>query len=516
METVVVFDPAVTPLCGSRCLPVRIVAIVMEHNNNNNSSIPLVQQQQEVQQQEVQPQEVQPQQQEVEEELHSPQKSTLGPLSPEVDPAALLRPEGREADRAHTPLRHQRIGHGHRESPALTHNITTSQHHNTTGPLSWHPSSNCEEMKGGGRAARSEGTHVADVAQQQHQALPPHDGVVQEEDDEHDEVQDVEGHVSEQRPPGQVQHLPGEDGAHADHEQDVEDGRAHDGADAHVAVGDEDADQGGEELRGGASGRHEGGPGHVVGDRQLDGDDLQPGHEELVADDGQGHEHVDHAQEVQGHPALLPLLHREEVLGVVALPVRRLSGGRRGGRRRGRRRFERLRIYVHALFYIGPVDDHRRRRLGGVGRGGRLRLVGRRHLPNVDYHDGGGEGAVRPRGGPRRRQPGLQSQRVDEAQQHAREEEEDAAALEPPPRRRAALHCPRGLDSKNGGRYAERGAVPPTAAAPIRGEKKTPPAGRGDARGRRARFIFSQRAASTCGGDWRRRHNTSSRTCEHV
>jgi len=137
--------------------------------------------------------------------------------------------------------------------------------------------------------------HVADVAQQQHQALPPQDGVVQEEDDEHDEVQDVEGHVSEERPPGQVQYLPGEDGAHADHKQDVEDGRAHDGADAHVAVGDEDSDQGGEELRGGASGRHEGGPGHVVGDRQLGGDDLQPGDEELVTDDGQGDEHVDHA-----------------------------------------------------------------------------------------------------------------------------------------------------------------------------------------------------------------------------
>jgi len=32
------------------------------------------------------------------------------------------------------------------------------QHHNTTVPLSWHPSSNCEEMKGGGHATCSGGS----------------------------------------------------------------------------------------------------------------------------------------------------------------------------------------------------------------------------------------------------------------------------------------------------------------------------------------------------------------------
>ncbi|PWA29210.1 hypothetical protein CCH79_00006304 [Gambusia affinis] len=78
--------------------------------------------------------------------------------------------------------------------------------------------------------------YIAYVAQHQHHALPPPDHVVQEEDDEHDEVQDVEGHVPEERPPGEVQHLPGKDGAHANHEQDVEDGRPHDGADAHKRV----------------------------------------------------------------------------------------------------------------------------------------------------------------------------------------------------------------------------------------------------------------------------------------
>jgi hypothetical protein len=40
------------------------------------------------------------------------------------------------------------------------------------------------------------------------------------------------------------------------HEQDVEDRRPDDGADADVADGDEDADDGGEELGGGSAGRH--------------------------------------------------------------------------------------------------------------------------------------------------------------------------------------------------------------------------------------------------------------------
>ena len=216
---------------------------------------------------------------------------------------------------------------------------------------------------------------VADVAEHQQEALPPHDHAVQEEDHEHDEVQDVEGHVSEQGPPGQVQHLPGEDGTHADHEEDVEDGRAHDGADAHVAVGDEDADQGGEELGGGASGRHEGGPGYVVRNLHVDGDDLQRRNEELIADDGQGDKHVDHAHDVQDHPALSSLLHREEVLGEIALPARGLGRRRSCGvgwqwrrrRRRRRRRFGGLRIYVDTLFDVCPVDDHRRRRFAALG-----------------------------------------------------------------------------------------------------------------------------------------------------
>ena len=106
--------------------------------------------------------------------------------------------------------------------------------------------------------------HIGYVAREQANAFKIGDVVIQEEDDEHDQAYDVKGHVPKEGPPGEVEDLPGEDGTHPDDKQDVEDGRAHDGADAHVAVGDEDPDDRGEELGGGASGCHEGGPGHIV------------------------------------------------------------------------------------------------------------------------------------------------------------------------------------------------------------------------------------------------------------
>lgn len=139
---------------------------------------------------------------------------------------------------------------------------------------------------------------IGGVGQQQRHALPAADVVIQEEDDEHDQVQNVERDVTEKWPPGEVEDLVREDGAHADHEQDVEHGRAHDSADAHVAVWDEHADDGGEELGGGASGRHEGGACYVVWYDQLLGDDRESGHEELITHDGQGDEHVQHAERV--------------------------------------------------------------------------------------------------------------------------------------------------------------------------------------------------------------------------
>ena len=124
--------------------------------------------------------------------------------------------------------------------------------------------------------------HVGGVAWEQRDTFPHGDDVIQEEDNEQDQIQDVEGDVAEERPPREVEDLLGEDGAHPDHEEDVEDGRADDGPDAHVAVRDEDADDGGEELRGRAACRHEGGAGYVIRNGQLLRDDGQRRDEELV------------------------------------------------------------------------------------------------------------------------------------------------------------------------------------------------------------------------------------------
>ncbi len=55
-----------------------------------------------------------------------------------------------------------------------------------------------------------------------------------------------------------------------DDEEDVEYGRSHDGADAHVRLGDEHADDGGEQLRRGPARGHEGGAGHVGANLQLE------------------------------------------------------------------------------------------------------------------------------------------------------------------------------------------------------------------------------------------------------
>lgn len=199
-------------------------------------------------------------------------------------------------------------------------------------------------------------THIADVAQHQQDALPPQDHVVQEEDDEYDQVQDVEGHISEERPPGQVQHFPGEDCTHADHEEDVEDSWAHNRADAHVAAGDEDTNQGGEEFRGRASRCHEGGPSHIVRDIELVCNDLECRDEELIADNGQCNKHVGHAENMQDHPALSPLLNREEVMWVLTLSVRGLWGSCGGRWWSGM--FRRLRSDVDTLFDICPVDNN--------------------------------------------------------------------------------------------------------------------------------------------------------------
>lgn len=185
--------------------------------------------------------------------------------------------------------------------------------------------------------------HVAGVAPDQHSTLPRHDGVVQKEDDEHDEVQNVEGHVPEERPPGEVEHLPGEERTHSNDEKDVEDSRAHDCPNAHIAMGDEDTNQRGEEFWGRTTGGHEGCPGNVVRNLQLVRDNSQSGNKELITHDGQSHKHVYHPKDVEDHPPSPPVFYREDVLWILCLYMGDVwtnsyfgSSGNSGGGRCGR------------------------------------------------------------------------------------------------------------------------------------------------------------------------------------
>ena len=83
---------------------------------------------------------------------------------------------------------------------------------------------------------------IEEVDTEQEEGLPPSDVVVHEEEDECDQRDAVEGAVSEERPPCEVEHCFAEQRAHPDHEEDVKDSRAHDGSDADVREGNEDPD----------------------------------------------------------------------------------------------------------------------------------------------------------------------------------------------------------------------------------------------------------------------------------
>ena len=79
-------------------------------------------------------------------------------------------------------------------------------------------------------------------------------------------------HCIDQSPPFSPERLLCRERARRDDEEDVEHGRPDDGADAHVRLGDEDADDRGEQLGGAAARSHEGGAGHVGTDAKLVGE----------------------------------------------------------------------------------------------------------------------------------------------------------------------------------------------------------------------------------------------------
>lgn len=158
-------------------------------------------------------------------------------------------------------------------------------------------------------------TDISDIKRKQHQRLVPIDIVILEEQDQSDQTDGIEETVPEQRPPGQREHCLRKQRTHANHEEDIEYRRPNDGSDTDVVETHEDAYHASEEFGRRTPGRHEGRPGHVVLDVQLLDDDVQGGHEELIADDGERDEHVHHPQDVQHDGARATLLLGEEVPG---------------------------------------------------------------------------------------------------------------------------------------------------------------------------------------------------------
>ena len=58
---------------------------------------------------------------------------------------------------------------------------------------------------------------IEDIEGEEEEGLPPHDVVINEEENERDERYAVEGAVAEEGPPRQVQHRLAEQGAHPNH-----------------------------------------------------------------------------------------------------------------------------------------------------------------------------------------------------------------------------------------------------------------------------------------------------------
>mmetsp|Transcript_26805 Transcript_26805/g.73704 ORF Transcript_26805/g.73704 Transcript_26805/m.73704 type:complete len:344 (-) Transcript_26805:19-1050(-) len=148
---------------------------------------------------------------------------------------------------------------------------------------------------------------VADVEHEEDDGLDHGDlprSPVAEEAQEAHEVHEVEDRVAGQRVASELQRPRRSDPARADDEKDVEDCRAHDGGDAHVAgLRAHGAHERGEELRRGAARGHEGGARHVGREPQCVGHAVQRWHEELVTNYVQRDECVEQPEHVQDGPA---------------------------------------------------------------------------------------------------------------------------------------------------------------------------------------------------------------------
>mmetsp|Transcript_1811 Transcript_1811/g.5202 ORF Transcript_1811/g.5202 Transcript_1811/m.5202 type:complete len:249 (+) Transcript_1811:2155-2901(+) len=176
--------------------------------------------------------------------------------------------------------------------------------------------------------------HVAEVLNEENERLPRmHLGVAHEES-ERPEAKDIVVTIAEERPPGERQDLVRGHGAEPDDEQHVEHGGAHDGAEAHVGLGEEHAADRREKFRGGTAGGHEGSAGDIRRNLPVVHHLLEGSAEVLVTHQAEAGEHVDDAQGVEEDaPLVIALAVRlgQDEVGRVAI-VPRLRRGRRGRR----------------------------------------------------------------------------------------------------------------------------------------------------------------------------------------
>mmetsp|Transcript_83782 Transcript_83782/g.261754 ORF Transcript_83782/g.261754 Transcript_83782/m.261754 type:complete len:370 (-) Transcript_83782:168-1277(-) len=138
------------------------------------------------------------------------------------------------------------------------------------------------------------------------------------------QAEDVVGAVTCKRPPSERYLLPGCPPAEADHEQNVEDGRAHNRAEADVADHPCGANQGGEELGRGAPRSHEGRACHIWLDVPLCDHHFERPCEVDIAHGIEAQEHVADADAVQDDEPtvriLIIRLRQDGIPGVQAQP----------------------------------------------------------------------------------------------------------------------------------------------------------------------------------------------------
>ena len=147
---------------------------------------------------------------------------------------------------------------------------------------------------------------VEDVQGDEKGCLVPRDHPVGDGGYQNNHRDEVAEAVSAHAVPVEGNGVAGAEGAHTDHQGDVEHGAPHHPAHTDVVLGHEHPDHSGAELRGGAPGAHKGGARHVGAQAKHVRHPLQGGDKILIADDSEPDEHVNSDQDVEEDSSVSP------------------------------------------------------------------------------------------------------------------------------------------------------------------------------------------------------------------